>query len=89
MEGDEKFNVQRQIGNAVPSLMGETLGREIRRQLLGDRIRSGKLKLAVMRRPNMPRAERVSAVPKKYRLLAGNHTPHPGTGKGYAVRRRK
>jgi DNA (cytosine-5)-methyltransferase 1 len=30
-----RFSVQKQVGNAVPSLLGEVLGREIRVQLLG------------------------------------------------------
>lgn len=37
--------VQKQIGNAVPSAIGELLGLEIRRQFFGDRISSKKLKL--------------------------------------------
>ena len=35
-----RSDVQRQLGNAVPSLLAEILGREIRRQLLGHKIQA-------------------------------------------------
>ena len=38
-------NVQKQIGNAVPSAIGELLGKEIRRQFFDERVSSKKLKL--------------------------------------------
>lgn len=74
--------IQRQVGNAVPSLLGEILGREIRRQLLLQRP-SRSLKLLPPKRPRTPRPERPAKVPAKYLPLVGSHEPHPGTGRGY------
>ncbi|MDA8350650.1 MAG: DNA (cytosine-5-)-methyltransferase [Pseudomonadota bacterium] len=79
-----RSDVQRQIGNAVPSLMGEILGRAIRQQLLGHSTRSRAMKLGVSQRPGLPRPEPVTRVPKKYHKYAGDHAAHPGTGLGYA-----
>lgn len=76
-----RTEVQRQIGNAVPSLMTEVLGREIRSQLLGDEFK-GSLKLIPPKRTSTPPAELVQNVPKKYLDLEGEHTAHPGKGKG-------
>lgn len=81
IQGDLRA-VQRQLGNAVPSLLGETLAREIRGQLLGRRAR-GERKLLPPDRSPAPAPESVTAVPREYRHLAGNHEAHPGTGQGY------
>ena len=75
-------SVQRQVGNAVPSLLAEVLARAIRTQLLGESPLRGAPKLLPPDRSPAPAAERPRAVPKRYRELAGDHTPHPGTGKG-------
>jgi len=75
--------VQRQVGNAVPSLLAEILGREIRSQLLGMRKSRTKLKLLPPVRMSIPKAERTRPVPKKFKKLTGVHEAHPGTGKGY------
>ena len=80
---------QRLLGNAVPSLMGEVMGREIRTQLLGCEG-SQELTLLPQRtsRPIPPLATKT--VPRKYWDLRGVHAPHPGTGLGpNAVRRRR
>lgn len=79
-----RSDVQRQIGNAVPSLMGEILGRAIRQQFLDLPTRSRGMKFAVRRRPGMPPPVPVKRVPKKYHKYAGDHAAHPGTGLGYA-----
>jgi len=76
--------VQRQLGNAVPSLLAEVLGRRIREHLLDAPVRRS-LRLLPPRRRESPPPEPVSAVPRKYRQLIGNHVPHPGTGRGYAA----
>lgn len=78
--------VQRQLGNAVPSLLAEILGREIRRQLLGHRVRKTPPKLLPPNRSPAPQAEPVAPVPKKFRALQGKHEAHPGTGQGYRAR---
>lgn len=38
-------NIQKQIGNAVPSAIGELLGKEIRKQFFKERVSSKNLKL--------------------------------------------
>jgi DNA (cytosine-5)-methyltransferase 1 len=75
-------SVQRQIGNAVPSLLGEVLAREIKAQLLRQARPSTPLQLLPPDRSPAPPPERVGAVAAKYRDLAGRHSAHPGTGKG-------
>ncbi len=79
--------VQRMLGNAVPSLLAEVLAREIRRQLLGSAVRRA-VKLLPPRRSGVPPPERVAPVPDHYHVLAGDHAEHPGTGKGRAAVRR-
>jgi DNA (cytosine-5)-methyltransferase 1 len=76
---------QRQLGNAVPSLLAEVLAREISLQLLG-RPTKGPLLLAI--RPTAgapPFPQKPSAVPSKYLSLRGDHVAHPGTGRGYSA----
>jgi DNA (cytosine-5)-methyltransferase 1 len=58
-------NVQKQVGNAVPSLLAEVLGRAIRAQFLSQPI-TGPLSLLPPDRDPMPSAERVHRVPPKY-----------------------
>lgn len=70
-----RVSVQRQIGNAVPSLLGEVLAREIARQFFDMRI-EGALKLTVRPRRPIPGPEPVRPVPKKYLHLVGNHPDH-------------
>lgn len=88
-----KFNasrneVQKMLGNAVPSLMAEVLAREIRSQLLGSPVK-GHLKVLPPRRAKMPPPEPLQPVPEHYLSLIGDHADHPGTGKGAAAMRRK
>ncbi|WP_196754985.1 DNA cytosine methyltransferase [Burkholderia cepacia] len=77
-----RTEVQRQVGNAVPSLLAEVLAREIRRQFFDSPL-PGVPVLSVKRRARCPAAEPVAAVPEKFLSLAGTHVAHPGTGKGY------
>jgi DNA (cytosine-5)-methyltransferase 1 len=83
-----RTEMQRMLGNAVPSLIAEVLAREIRRQLL-DSTPTGSLKLLPPKRPETPKPEPVSKVPEKYLHLAGDHAAHPGTGRGRAAVRRR
>ena len=81
--------VQRLLGNAVPSLTSEVLGRAIREQLLDRPLRSTRLRLLPPIRGVPPRPERTKPVPEKYHDLRGDHEDHPGNGLGEgAVRRR-
>ena len=75
----------RQLGNAVPSLMTEILGRAIREQLLDDPVGDERLKLLPPRRTPVPPPEPVADVPTKYLVHIGNHAAHPGTGRGHLV----
>lgn len=78
-----RVEIQRQIGNAVPSLLAEVLGRAIRDHLTRRRIDSP-LTLAIARAQAIPGPMPPDKVPKKYLHLIGDHQPHPGTGKGRA-----
>ena len=84
-----RTDVQKMLGNAVPSLVGEVLAREIRAQLLGKPVRSKKLKLLPPARKNCPAPEKVSKVPSKFLALEGAHEAHPGTGRGNGARARQ
>nr|WP_010133139.1 DNA cytosine methyltransferase [Microbulbifer agarilyticus] len=84
-----RSEMQRQLGNAVPSLMGEILGREIRKQFFGDKLDSDQLKLIPQKKEPCPRAKRVQPVPEQYHELIGEHAAHPGTGLGPVARKRK
>jgi DNA (cytosine-5)-methyltransferase 1 len=76
-----RTEMQRMLGNAVPSLIAEVLAREIRRQLFDSPIRNS-LKLLPPLRQNVPPAVGISSVPRKYNEFMGVHDAHPGTGKG-------
>lgn len=80
-------DIQRMLGNAVPSLVAEVLAREIRAQLLAKPLRS-KLKLMPPRRKDMPKPQRIAKVPAKYLPLIGDHAEHPGTGQGNRAKQR-
>jgi DNA (cytosine-5)-methyltransferase 1 len=80
---------QRQIGNAVPSLVGEILGRAIASQLLGQKSKNNKLKLAIALARKGSKASRVRKVSRQFGHLRGAHKDHPGTGKGPRARLRK
>lgn len=78
---------QRQLGNAVPSALAEVLGLAIR-QAIGHDVEKRPLSLVPSRLQPVPRKERVRKVPAEYLDLVGDHEDHPGTGQGYAARRR-
>ena len=80
-------DIQRMLGNAVPSLVAEVIGRAIRAQLLGKPMKS-KLKLLSPKRAKMPKPERVAVVPKAYMTLIGEHAEHPGEGLGNRAKQR-
>ena len=80
-------SAHRQVGNAVPSAIGELLGLEIRRQFLRDSVRRT-LRLLPRRRPGCPPAEAPSRIPRQYLNLRRRHRDHPGVGLGPGARRR-
>jgi len=76
-----RVEIQRQIGNAVPSLLAEVLARSIH-SILSRTTPTTTLKLAVDRAPVTPRPERLKPVPLEFLHLMGEHEAHPGTGRG-------
>lgn len=80
--------VQRQVGNAVPSLLAEVIGRQIAQQLLGQGPSELKPVLIPPDRGRPPDPEPVAPVPEKYLGLIGEYEDHPGTGLGYRAQAR-
>lgn len=76
-----RTEIQRQLGNAVPSLIGEILGREIRKQFFSEEINAS-LKLLPSRNTQPYCKESTQPVSEEYLHLLGEHEDHPGTGKG-------
>lgn len=76
-----RTSVQKQIGNAVPSLLAEVVGRAISTQVFSGR-RSQIPKLLPVRRSPVPAAERIGSVRAEFKQLVGVHSAHPGTGRG-------
>lgn len=82
-----RTEMQRMLGNAVPSLIAEVLAREVRHQFFGAPL-NRELVLLPPRREHVPPPEALAKLPAKYRPLVGVHAEHPGTGKGrQAVKR--
>jgi DNA (cytosine-5)-methyltransferase 1 len=78
----------RQLGNAVPPLLAEVIGREIHRQLLGANGKDRPPRLLLPSRGRPPAPERIRPVGADYLSLVGAHKPHPGHGRGPGARRR-
>lgn len=83
-----RTSVQKQLGNAVPSLLAEVLGRAIRTQLLKLPLPTHAPKLMPPSRTPVPPPEKPTDVSKKFLGLEGKHSPHPGTGQGHGARAR-
>lgn len=81
-------DAQRQLGNAVPSLLAEVLARAISEQLLGKPCPS-EPNLSLPIAPPAPAPERVAVVPTAYLALRGDHEAHPGTGLGFRASTRE
>jgi DNA (cytosine-5)-methyltransferase 1 len=81
-----RAEIQRQIGNAVPSLMAEVLARAIAEQFFGKEYHR-EFSLTIPRKKYIPPPEEVESVPKKYHHLIGTYAPHPGTGKGISYKK--
>lgn len=76
-----RVSVQRQLGNAVPSLLSEILARAIARQFFGHTFRR-EARLSVSLNRPFPDPEPTLSVPAKFRHLVGVHEDHPGPGRG-------
>ena len=81
-------SAHRQVGNAVPSAIGELIGLEVRKQFLGERVRKD-LRMLPERRLDCPPPERVASVDHKYLRLRAEHGDHPGSGRGPGALRRE
>lgn len=79
---------QKQLGNAVPAALAEALARSMLKQFLDHDVDPIPTLIPRRRRP-IPDEEPVEQVPETYHHLAGEHDPHPGTGKGYAASARR
>jgi len=78
-------DIQRMVGNAVPSLLAEVMAWEIRVQLLASGRRPRSLGLLPPARGRAPAPEPVRPLPAKFRPLIGEHEAHPGNGRGYGA----
>jgi DNA (cytosine-5)-methyltransferase 1 len=83
-----QYERRKQVGNAVPSLMAEVLGREMRRQLFGDPVESPIVLVSRCHTP-IPRPGKPSTVPERFLSLVGDHPPHPGKGLGPGASQRR
>jgi DNA (cytosine-5)-methyltransferase 1 len=75
-------DAQRLVGNAVPSALAEILAKEMLGQFFGEFVRP---EITLLPQPRM-RSEMsypAAPVPARYLDLIGEHSPHPGTGKGH------
>lgn len=75
-------DIQRMIGNAVPSLLAEVMAWAIRAQLLEGKGHSASYALLPPSRNDRPAKEPCAALPQRFFLLIGDHPAHPGAGKG-------
>jgi DNA (cytosine-5)-methyltransferase 1 len=74
-------SARRQIGNAVPSPIGQVLGFEIRRQILGESPRRRPLLIPALR-GDLPAPEVPGPVPNSFLTLDHQTEDHPGPGLG-------
>ncbi len=76
-------DVQRQLGNAVPSLLAETIARSIASHLCDQPVPDAPLTLAIRPASTVaPPPSPTATVPARFLVLRGDHDAHPGTGKG-------
>lgn len=78
---------QSQIGNAVPPLLAEVIGRTIAAVLNERSEPKKKYKLAIPHRRATPKPSRVYSLDKGYLRMIGRHRDHPGTGLGPASKK--
>ncbi|MEM8625805.1 MAG: DNA cytosine methyltransferase [Pseudomonadota bacterium] len=82
-------DIQRLIGNAVPSLLAEVLAHEIATQLLGMALPAPRPTLEPPSRTTPPPRPAIERIPAQYAQLRGEHSAHPGNGQGYGAARRQ
>jgi len=81
-------NVQRQAGNAVPSLLTEIIGRRIASIIGGKKEPTATPTLMPPLRTPIPAPRKPEAVPRVFLSLRHQETAHPGTGKGFGAIKR-
>ena len=74
--------VQKLVGNAVPSALAEVLAREIAAQFFGRDEALAPPTLVLGRNPANPSPPRTASVPNKYLHLEHSDSAHPGRGMG-------
>jgi len=74
--------IQKMVGNAVPSALAECLAREVAAQFFGINGAHGMSTLAPSAQEAFPPPERRLPVAKKFLHLAHSDSAHPGTGLG-------
>jgi DNA (cytosine-5)-methyltransferase 1 len=84
-----RTDVQKMLGNAVPSLLAEVIAREIRSQLLEDEHDAEPLTLLPPVRLPVPDPEPLAPVLDKYLPMVGDHADHPGVGRLQAKRQKE
>lgn len=85
-----RADAQKQIGNAVPSALGEIIGLKMRARFFSEpEFESSAAQLVPERRENLPKPKRRRPLPSQFRDLIGEHSAHPGTGKGFGAEKLK
>jgi DNA (cytosine-5)-methyltransferase 1 len=77
---------QRQIGNAVPPLLAEVIGRAIITSLNSKPTSTKPCKLAISRRRTAPGPAKVRSLNRRFLHMIGRHRDHPGSGLGPGAR---
>lgn len=75
-------NIQRMLGNAVPSLLAEILATAIREQLLDNSRKFESFTLLRPRQSKIAKPERVKPLDRTFEELLGDHPDHAGEGLG-------
>lgn len=73
---------QKQLGNAVPPLLAEIVGREIMAQLLKQEPTPTKFQHAIPKSSRKIEPIKICPIPRKYVGLVGSYAAHPGAGRG-------
>jgi DNA (cytosine-5)-methyltransferase 1 len=82
-----RADVQRLVGNAVPSALAEKLALEIGRQFFGRNAGTA-ITLVPAAQDRVPPAAVPATVPSKFLHLLGSDSEHPGTGLGRSASNR-
>ena len=84
VEGSRREQVC-QVGNATPPALAEALGWALFQRLSNNK-HLHRLTLAEPLRRPIPPPQPIAPTPSRFAVLAGDHAPHPGEGKGPAPR---